>query len=105
MKVEQNDSAALPDPPKKLNREHDRKKDRMKIETSIPSSHGERDRRRWSKRKMCQLTTKEKISIVHAVVIKLGSNSEVAGKYQVKADLVSRLVCRSKKNKAFMAEL
>jgi hypothetical protein len=57
------------------------------------------------KRRMCLLSTKEKIAIVHEVVVNQLSNIDVALKFNVKPILVSVLVCRSRKNREFLSEL
>ena len=52
-----------------------------------------------------KLSTTDKISIIHEVVVNKKSFADVAAKFNVKNRLISNLVCKSRKEPNYMAEL
>jgi transposase len=89
----------------RLYRNHTRLKDCPLVQFISQEKQRQSDTNSRSKKKMCQLSAKDKIAIVHAVIVESRSNLDVATEFNVKPILVSSLVCRSKKNREFLDEL
>ena len=54
---------------------------------------------------MCQLSTSEKLDIVHEVLIKHTSYSDITALYKVKPRVISSLVKKTKNKEDFFQEL
>ena len=59
----------------------------------------------YAKRRLGQLSYKEKMDIVENVLVKLASQKDTAHKFRVTPHLVYSLVLKTRKNKSFLKEL
>jgi transposase-like protein len=92
-------------PPRSLYRNYTRERDRTETNVGLSETARNSNASKRSMRKMCQLSTQEKISIVHAVIVNLRSHSDVSFEFNVKPQLVSNLVTRAKRNRKFLEEI
>jgi hypothetical protein len=92
-------------PPRKLYRNYTRERDRPDTNIALSDTVRNSNASKRLKRKMCQLLTQEKISIVHAVIVNLRSHCDVSFEFNVKPQLVSNLVTRAKRNRQFLEEI
>ena len=60
---------------------------------------------KYKKRKLCQLSTGEKIGIVHAVLVDHHTQAHVARLYRIGSIPVRDLIKKAKTNKKFLSEL